>query len=229
MAQTDFVKRQDAQLAIQLTDFAARLPIHATALGVTAGEQSAAVNDAAMFQFYVVLLGRSDDYKKLLVANKDRLKAGPIGATAPPPLDIFDPGSPPTGVLPGIVPRFRNLAAKIKAAPAYTPSIGASLGILAPVPVPDPNPKPVLKGLALPNWHVQINFKKGKFSGIYIEMKRGTAAWAFLDRSVSSKYIDMTPPLVAGQPEERQYRARFMNGNVQVGQWSDEVVEVTNS
>ena len=229
MALSDFVQKQDALLAVQLTDFAIRLPTHATAVGVTAGEQAAAVNDAAMFQFYVLLLARSDDYKRLLVANKDKLKLGPIGATPPPSLDIFDPGSPPTGVLPGIVPRFRNLAKKIKAAPGYTSSIGVSLGIVGPAPTPDPNPKPVLKGLALPNWQVQIKFKKGTFSGIYIEMKRGTAAWAFLDRAVSTKYIDMTPPLVAGQPEERQYRARFMTGNVQVGQWSDELVELVNS
>ena len=229
MSVTDFVQKQDAQLAVQLTDFAARLPIHATALGISTGEQTAAVNDAAMFQFYVVLLGRSDDYKKFLVANKDRLKAGPIGATSPPPLDVFDPGSPPTGILPGIVPRFRNLAKKIKASAAYTPSIGASLGIVAPTVVPPVNPKPTLKGIALANWHVQINFKKGGFSGIYIEVKRGTADWTFLDRAITSKYIDNKPPLIAGLPEERHYRARFIVGNEQVGQWSDELVEVANS
>ena len=229
MPTSDFVKKTDTELIIQLNDFATRLPIHAAVVGVTAGEQTAAVNDAAMFQFYINLLGRSDDYKKLLVANKDRLKNGPIGASTPPGPDVFDPGAGPTTVPPGIIPRFRILAKKIKASPNYNPGIGESLGIVAPVFVPDLNPKPVLNGLSLPNWHVQIGFKKGKYSGIYIEMKRGAGDWTFLDRALKSKYIDTKTPLTAGQPEERRYRARFLNGNDPLGQWSDEIIEVANS
>jgi hypothetical protein len=42
----------------------------------------------------------------------------------------------------------------------------------------------------------------------------------------NSPYLDGRAPLVANQPEQRRYRARFVDDDLPVGDWSD-VVEVT--
>jgi len=51
-------------------------------------------------------------------------------------------------------------------------------------------------------------------------------AWASRAFDTNSPYLDGRAPPVAGQPEQRRYRARYVDNDVPVGDWSD-TVEVT--
>lgn len=49
------------------------------------------------------------------------------------------------------------------------------------------------------------------------------ATWSSLAFDTNSPYVDGRPPLVAGQPEQRRYRARYVDNDLPVGDWSDTV------
>ena len=54
----------------------------------------------------------------------------------------------------------------------------------------------------------------------------GEADFSLLAYDTNSPYLDARPPLVAGQPEVRQYRARWRDDDQPLGDWSD-IVQVT--
>ena len=62
---------------------------------------------------------------------------------------------------------------------------------------------------------------------IELQSKRGAEAdFSLLAYDTNSPYLDARVPLVAGQPEVRQYRARWRDDDLPVGDWSD-IVQVT--
>lgn len=49
----------------------------------------------------------------------------------------------------------------------------------------------------------------------------------FLARDTSSPYVDIRPMLVAGKPENRQYKAIYVQADGEIGQASDIVTLVS--
>jgi len=111
---------------------------------------------------------------------------------------------------------------RIKAHPAYTEAMGADLGLIGPSPSPPAQIKPTGSVTALPNFTAQITFVKAGHDGVDIETQRGAeTAWTYLAFDSSSPYIDNRPPATAGQAEQRRYRMRYRDNDVQVGVFSD--------
>jgi hypothetical protein len=54
----------------------------------------------------------------------------------------------------------------------------------------------------------------------------GETEWTTIGFDTNSPYTDARAPLVAGQPENRRYRARYRDDDQPVGEWSD-IIEVT--
>ncbi len=50
--------------------------------------------------------------------------------------------------------------------------------------------------------------------------RAGETTWTMLGTDTSSPYLDSRPPLVAGQPEVRRYRLRYVVNDVPVGNYS---------
>ena len=74
---------------------------------------------------------------------------------------------------------------------------------------------------------VRMTFAMRGHDQLGIQSQRGSeSTWSSLAFDTNSPYVDGRAPLVAGQPEQRRYRARFVDDDVPVGDWSD-VVEVT--
>lgn len=120
------------------------------------------------------------------------------------------------------MPRLRLLVKRIKAHLLYTEVIGGDLGIIASTIAPSPNAKPTGSARALANSQVELKFVKRGFSGIQVESKRGAEAnWSVLGNYLRSPILDTRPLLVAGQPETRSYRYRYLSGNDPVGTVSD--------
>ncbi len=121
--------------------------------------------------------------------------------------------------------RVRNLAQRVKRHPGYTEAIGQQLGIIGPEDSTDlNNAKPTLTGRVLGNSEVEIAFNKSVSSGVSIYGQRGAeTGWTWLARDTQSPYVDNRPLLVATQPENRRYRARYLVGDDEVGLWSDDL------
>ena len=72
---------------------------------------------------------------------------------------------------------------------------------------------------------VEITFNKSKSEGVNIYCLRpGDAASTFLARDTASPYVDNRPLLVPGKPEVREYRAIYVLGDAEIGDFSNELV-----
>jgi len=121
--------------------------------------------------------------------------------------------------------RVRALARRIKAAPGYTEALGAQLSIVGPEDSTDLTAaKPTLTAKAQARGAVEIAFKKSKSDGVNLYAQReGDAGWVFLARDTESPYLDTRPLLTAGKPEQRRYKAIYVLGDDETGQFSDEI------
>lgn len=136
----------------------------------------------------------------------------------------------PSATKRGILERTRKLIARIKVAPLYTEAMGEDLGIVATsdeIPGIGETP-PNLTGTPGANSSVSLKFNKGQSNGVQIETKRASEAnYSVLGSYFKSPVTDGRAPLVAGQPEIRYYRARYLDGNDPLGAYSDIVSVVT--
>ena len=221
------IPRSDNELMLWHRNFAARFAAHATALGFTQAEVDAVQADDAMLSYLVGdLLPTYAGALQARTVYKNRIKEGPVGAPAgslPPAPNMT---APPTAVPPGILPRVRQLVARIRVAPGYTEAVGADLGIVgadtSTSDAPDMTARPTAKAHAIAAYQVQVDFSKGRFDGVFIESRRtGETDWTGLGVDNYSPFIDTRPLLEAGKPEVREYRLRYVLRDQPVGDWSD--------
>lgn len=119
---------------------------------------------------------------------------------------------------------IRASAKRMKAHPNYTTEKGDSLGIEGPESVLDPpNMKPSLT-VSLEANKPLVDFKKEELSGISLYRRRAAeTVFTFLAKDTYPPYLDSEPNLVEGQPEAREYKAFFLDGDDEVGLESDVV------
>jgi hypothetical protein len=219
--------RTDTELALWLNNFSTSFAAYATALGFNEADVNSVRADAAMLNY--ILGDLLPTYKSALQSRtsfKNLLVSGPAGGAG-----VALPLPPATGTAPaivpaGIVPRLRNLVQRIELSPGYTEEIGLDLGISEPEgggPSASASPpKPSVKARSNGPGTVQVDFSKEKFDGVLVEsMREGDEGWQSLGLDSYSPYIDDRPPKVAGKPETRQYRVRYMLRDQPAGEWSD--------
>lgn len=204
--------------ADQLTAFGPTIPL--TAPAVTAG-----VADARFLAYAIgAWLTKVREYGPGCTAALETLKSG-TGST-PYVLPVFEAPALPDGVAPvtpGVLDRIFALVQFIKASPGYTPEMGQLMGIVGSEDAAE-HLAPTIKVKAERGEEtcdcVKITFKKYGHSGVAIYSRRGGGAWEFLGNALTSPFMDDRPLLVAGQPEVREYRARFWDGS-ESGDWTD--------
>ncbi len=224
---SDYVEKNEGALVIQLNDHAAGVTTHGPTVGLVAGDIAQAVADAAFAA--VVVNGQSlyqsksqewTEYKAIVLY-------GPLNTPLPAQPVAPAVAAVPLNSLASIVARFRQRAERIKAHPNYTPAIGEDCRIVAPLPPPAGPPKPVLAGVAETGFGVRLTFTMQGHDAIEIYRKRGNeTVFTLITVDTNNPYFDGTPPLVAGQPEVRQYQARYKDNDLPVGDWSD-VITIT--
>jgi len=119
---------------------------------------------------------------------------------------------------------IRAAVKRMKAHPDYTTEFGDSLGIEGPESVLDPpNMKPELTVRLEVNQPL-VGFKKEGLSGVSLRRRRAAeTVFTFLAKDTYPPYLDSEPKLVEGQPEAREYKAFFLDGDDEVGLESDVV------
>ncbi len=161
-------------------------------------------------------------YAQEFTAFRDVLLHGPVGspAQAPPALAADTPPDPLA--LPGIIPQMRDFLQTLKRHPNCTPAIEEDLWLRAAQPQPPAEIKPVGEAVALPGFQTRIEFRKGRYTGVLIYSRRGgETEWTSLGLHLYSPYVDTRPPLVAGTPEQREYRLMYVEHEQPVGEYSD--------
>ncbi|MFC2092685.1 hypothetical protein ACFLSV_02180 [Bacteroidota bacterium] len=117
---------------------------------------------------------------------------------------------------------IRSAVKRMKAHPNYTTELGDTLGIEGTETTLDPqNMKPTLT-VSLQVNQPLIGFKKEGLSGISLYRRRGAETeFTFLGKDTYPPYLDSEPKLIDGQPEAREYKAFFLDGDDEVGLESD--------
>ncbi|HEV7891402.1 MAG TPA: hypothetical protein VGP08_12230 [Pyrinomonadaceae bacterium] len=229
------IPRTDNELMVWLNNFSASFATQATALGFNEADVNSVRADAAILSY---LIGDVvPTYKSALQARtayKTLIMSGPLGVAGGemPPAPVV--AAPPAAVVPGVVPRLRQLVQRIQLAPGYTEAIGLALGIVeAETSGPrrsaqSADARPTAKAIALAGQQVKIEFTKGGFSGVQVEGRRaGEQAWQSLGTDNYSPFVDTRPPAEAGKPEVREYRLRYIQRDEPVGDWSDIISATT--
>jgi len=156
-------------------------------------------------------------------AFKDQLftGAGPITKPTVPAFTFPDPAT--VTLAAGIFTLAAAIGTQIKAAPNYTVADGEDLGLegAAIVPTPAGGVAPDLsKSRLASGGHPEIVWRKDRYTAIKIMVDRGDGKGeVFLAVDTEPNYVDMVLP-AAGTTATYTYRAIYLMGDEEFGQWS---------
>ena len=219
----DYFPRTDALQNAWLVNFQQKFGQYRAQLGFVDADLITVTTEVATFQYEVARNNAVKEFARNVAARKKAMIEGKIGATVPV-LPVAPVNTPPVPIaLPGIIARIRLLVNRIKAAPAYTESIGKDLDIVTtPAPAPDDSTAQPNLTLTRSGGFVTIKYAKGTFAGVQLQLQReGEAVWTNIGAVVAATYIDRTPKLSPTAPEIRRYRAMYLRSTGAVGQWSE--------
>jgi len=220
-----FIEKSDSLFNGQIKNFANKLPLYGTALGLTAAEiasvkaDSLAVDYVFGNQLTVQTYGQNyTTFKNTLRKGGDQtlgaLPAAPVFAAAPPMVAI------------NVEARFRALLQRITHQPGYTTAMGEDLGIEAPAENFAPmSGKPLFTIEPSSGGYPNLRWTKGKYQGVEIWKDSGQG-FVKLDRDMKPDYIDKSNLPAVGTSAMWKYKMIYLLNDEISGNWSD-VVAVT--
>lgn len=217
----------EAELVPWLTNFSPKLSNYANTLGLTPAEVTATQTDIGYVTYLVnVRLPAERQTLAATVEFKNFIKEGDASAPLPATLPgTIAPPPYPTPVQPGALIRLRKLVQNIKSRPGYTDTIGQDLGII----VADGSSAPEVPSLVLVSTlaeGVTIGWNKAGWTGVRMQGRTNGAGWVDLGVDLFSPFVDTRPLAVPGQPEKREYRASYLDGDIVLGTFS-QIIEMT--
>jgi len=196
----------------------------ATKYGIDGGTVDALLAITTWFEYWVPLRHSLDAYSQQ-VTGYFNTTAGKNEDADPPSQPTYSPvGTIPPDVPPGIEKFTRDIAKQIKNSTIYAPADGEAMGIETPEPTPlNPNEmQPVFKAVTREAFEVGVTFKKLGMSAVRFEYRhKGGGAWLPAGVIITSPGSFAVAPEIPGQPEQIELRAIYMQGNNNVGLWSD--------
>lgn len=224
------MKRQDyypgiiAEQVLWLRHFAAQLQVHAARLELTAEQVTGGVGDALWVAYLLgVWSPPARAWAKSVTSALEHAQTG-HGGEAVAALDFHAPPLPAgvTPRAPGALKRVFKLVRVIKHQAGYTTAIGADLGLLTRAddrehPAPDLE-LDVERGTR--GEIVVLRLIKWGHKYLHIESRRGGGNWEEIGLTSLTRHEDKRPLLTPGQPELREYRARFFEDDSPTGEWS---------
>lgn len=221
------IPRNESELAPWLTNFGQKLATYATTLGITVpeAEQTQVEIDYLIYLLNVRLpherqtVSATVEYKNFIMSGDPSIALpATLPGTVPPP-------AYPTQVLPGVMNRLRKLIQTIKNRPAYTETIGQDLGILGATTSTYPD-APTITLTQATAGSVTIGWNKSGWSGVRFQGRAKGGEWTDIGIDLHSPFVDTRPLATAFQPEGREYRACYLDGDTAQPTFS-QVLEVT--
>ena len=221
---TSYYPNRIGDQIVWLRNYRNKLPNHETVLGYTDDDVTAIQADCDRLIWLLETFQEATQSFAQSVTAHIRLMQNGIGNTlvTPPAFSLPATPVPPANVLPGAFKRLTAFIRNLKTRPGYTDSIAQDLGVVgAEQPAPDAQTtKPAIKALLMTGGHVEIQWKKLSFTGVRIEVDRGTGQWLFLAIDTEPHYQDTLTP-APGTAAVWKYRAIYLMGDQPFGQWSD--------
>ena len=216
------IPKNEGSQPVWLENFAAKIPLQGPNVGLLATEITSAVNDCNYLKaIYLQVLKQLRTSTQTMTSYKNLIKNGTGTGMPFPSLPVF--GALPTAVLPGVIARLRALIARIMNHPAYTVAIGIDLGIdgtSSPAPT-EPSAPPVFHVTDTNAGNVTLPWEKDGWTGVKVQSRHPTdATWTDLGTDLFSPFVDTRPLAVANQPEIREYRMIYLDGDATTGDWS---------
>lgn len=235
MKRTTYYPTNVPEQIIWLTNFFAKLRIHAAALGVSNTTRDAIVADA---RWLIYVLGSflpalrasskasTEWVREAQSGTGDAVMVLPVFEPPPLPAADAEAGLPAVvPVAPGALERIISLVQVIQEAPGYTASIATDLGTVGTVmTTPDmetihPEFEARLSGSTVfLDWGWGGN--RAFLDLIQLQVDRGSG-WTDLAYDTTPGYTDTHPH--PATPTKWKYRGIFRVGDAQVGVWSPEV------
>jgi hypothetical protein len=217
----------ETDLVPWLTNFGPKLSNYAATLGLLPAEVTETQADIAYITYLInVRVPAERQSLAATVEYKNFMKEGDASAPLPATLPgTIAPPDYPAAILPGALVRLRKLVQNIKSRPGYTETIGQDLGII----VADESTAPVVPTLVLTSANagaVTLGWNKAGWTGVKIQGRTSGGNWIDLGVDLYSPFVDTRPLTVPGQPEKREYRASYLDGDTVLGGTS-QVIEVT--
>lgn len=225
---TSWIPRRESDRLVWLQNFALKLKVYVGTAGIVAADTT---NVDGYLAAYLWIINRTDQIRTAsqdITEFKSILSDGPIGTPigAYPAAPVY-PAAPAVAAIAGIFILIVQLAERIRNTLGYTTAIGEDLGIIPPVGVPALGDA-TFTATPLPNSEVRCDWVKAGSDGVTVDGQRaGETTWTNLGTDRFAPFVDTRPPLVAGQPEVRRYRMRYLDGDDPVGNYSATVSVVT--
>ena len=223
-----WLPKREADRLVWIQNVALKLTVHLGTAGIVAADVTLVEGIRDTYQW---ILNRSDQLntaKQDVNEWKRIFGDGPVGTPlgALPAAPVYPAGGlfvPTAGSFDQVV----TLMERVRNTSGYTTAIGEDLGIVPPVGgglLGDPS----FTVTALPNSEVRIDWVKSSSDGVLVESQRADeVVWTVLGSDRYSPYVDGRAPLVAGAPEVRRYRIRYLDGDDPVGNYSPTVTVTT--
>lgn len=205
-------------------NYAAQLALANATLDLTPADVTASVADARYLEYVSGLwLTATREFGPAATAALEELydDAGPDPFVLP----VFTAPALPAGVVavpPGALQRIFAFVQVIKTSPNYTEAIGLQLGIVGAEETDEhPVPEFTLKTERGDGCEcVKVAFRKYGRPGVAIHSRRGAGAWEMLGAALTSPYMDERPLLAPAQPEIREYRLQYYEGDGPTGDFT---------
>lgn len=226
------IPTKDGDFLPWLNNYQLKIPGYAATFGISAAEVTQVAADYTLLNYLLNQIDVLDNDGQSRTAYKNLILKGAIGSAAGsyPALPTF--GAVPPAVPAGIRARVVSQVQRIKAHTAFTDAIGQDLDIVATPSSFDPTVfKPTITAKLTASLEVTLNFDKasGQIDGVNVYSRlQGQVAWKKLAFDSVSPYIDNSPLAQPGVPEVREYRARGVIADQEIGLPSD-TVQVTVS
>ena len=218
----DFIPKNWAAFAVWFANFITQLKILKTKYGVSDAKVDALEADNDWVQFWAEARNMAKVQHKQVNDYSQDVRKNPLGST-PLSNPVWNIGTMPATVLPGIHDRIREAANFIKSQKSiYTVADGELLGIVTPEEAgkAEDQYQPALELATEPNHNLEADFRLYGLDGLRIEYRRKGGDWQIAATLTSSPGTFNIVPLEPGGVEEVEIRAIFIVKNEPYGQYS---------
>ncbi|MBX3111039.1 MAG: hypothetical protein KF857_03445 [Fimbriimonadaceae bacterium] len=226
----DFLNLTETELISFAQNFAVKLAVHEPVLTtVAAADVTQANTNSTTLAAAVNTVNNIREDAQEYTNVKNIMLYAPLGTAVPTAPSATAWADFPVGAIAGIVPWYRQIAARIKTDPGYTVAIGQDLGIVSTGAAPGVTP-PVLTGTALTGYNVEVGWNRGGHAGVRVRSQRAAeATWTEIGTDMTPPFVDNRAALVAGEPEERRYQAAYVDADVVTTDWSATLTVIAHS
>ena len=226
----DFLALTETELISFSQNFAVKLAVHdPTLTTIGAADVTQANNNAITVPKAVNTVNNIKEDAQEYTNVKNILLYGPLGTPLPTEPSATAWPAFVLGEIAGIIAWYRQIANRIKADPGYTEAIGQDLGIVGTPDVPGVDP-PILSGVALSGYNVEVGWIKAGHDGLRVRSQRGSeVAWTDLGTDMNPPFLDNRAPVTSGPPEERRYQGAYVDNDAVTTDWSATLTVIAHS